>query len=40
MPVYLGAGHWMRLLQDSLFDEVLASRGVKVGWSGLAPYCQ
>lgn len=38
VPVYLGAGRWMRLLQDSLFDEVLASRGVKVGgldkWAG------
>jgi hypothetical protein len=28
--VYLGAGRWMRLLQDSLFQEVLASKGVKV----------
>lgn len=30
VPVYLGAGRWMRLLQDSLFDDVLASRGVQV----------
>ncbi len=30
LPVYIGAGSGLRLLQDALFDEVLASKGVQV----------
>jgi hypothetical protein len=31
LPVYVGAGSWIRLLQERLFVEVLSVKGVPVG---------